>query len=133
MCHGDIGPHNTVYRDGLAVAYIDWDGIRPNDPLVELGRAIWKYVPLGDEAYFAQSDFPHVPDLAGRVGIFARSYGVDDRDTVAWSLHQSIQRSAEEARYWPIDAGAGAAVLRQLAATLEWLHDNQDDLLAAMD
>jgi Ser/Thr protein kinase RdoA (MazF antagonist) len=24
VCHGDIGPHNTVYRAGLPVAFIDW-------------------------------------------------------------------------------------------------------------
>lgn len=25
VCHGDLGPHNTVFRDGLPVALIDWD------------------------------------------------------------------------------------------------------------
>jgi Phosphotransferase enzyme family len=30
VCHGDLGPHNTVYRDGGPVAFIDWDGARPN-------------------------------------------------------------------------------------------------------
>jgi aminoglycoside phosphotransferase (APT) family kinase protein len=34
--HGDLGPHNTVYRDGTPVAFIDWDGARPNEPLIEL-------------------------------------------------------------------------------------------------
>ena len=52
VCHGDVGPHNTVYRRGLPVAFIDWDTIRPNDPLVEFGNAAWHFVPLGNDAYF---------------------------------------------------------------------------------
>lgn len=25
VCHGDLGPHNTVFRDGRPIAIIDWD------------------------------------------------------------------------------------------------------------
>jgi phosphotransferase family enzyme len=32
VCHGDLGPHNTVYCEGWPVAFIDWDGARPNQP-----------------------------------------------------------------------------------------------------
>lgn len=130
VCHGDIGTHNRVYRDGRAVAFIDWDGVRPNDPLVEFGRALWHYVPLGDSEYFAKSDFRDVPDLAKRVELFARTYGVDDADQVLWCLHQAKQRSVEEAKYWPIDPAGGAAVLRHVAATLEWLHNHRAELVA---
>jgi hypothetical protein len=39
VVHGDIAPWNSVYRDGLPVAFIDWDSARPEDPLVEVGDA----------------------------------------------------------------------------------------------
>src|SRR5580704_11632460 len=39
VCHGDVGPHNTVYRDGEPVALIDWDEIRPNEAHIEFGTA----------------------------------------------------------------------------------------------
>lgn len=29
ICHGDLGPWNTVYRNGLPVACIDFDARRP--------------------------------------------------------------------------------------------------------
>jgi len=70
VCHGDIGPHNTVYRGGLPVAFIDWDTIRPDDPIIEFGAAAWKYVPLGNADYFEASDFPTQPALARRLAIF---------------------------------------------------------------
>ncbi len=129
VCHGDIGPHNTVYVDGRAVAFIDWDGIRPNEPLVEFGNAAWHYVPLGDDAYFEASGFSIRPNLARRLAVFGREYGVQDRSQLAWSLHQAKQRSVEAARYWPISPEGGAIALRHVAAQLDWLDANLGDLV----
>jgi aminoglycoside phosphotransferase (APT) family kinase protein len=129
VCHGDIGPHNTVYRDGTPVAFIDFDSIRPNHPLIEFGNAAWRFVPLGDDAYFEMSDFPSTPDLPARLSLFARTYGVNDPDHLFWALHQAKQRTVEAARYWPISPGEGAAVLRQVADDLQWLDQNADRLV----
>ena len=87
------------------VAFIDFDSIRPNHPLIEFGNAAWRYVPLGDEAYFHRSEFPSPPDLTRRLSLFARAYGAKDPDEVLWSLHQAKQRTVEAARYWPITPG----------------------------
>jgi hypothetical protein len=133
VCHGDVGPHNTVYRHGLPVAFIDWDMIRPNHPLVEFGNAAWHFVPLGNDAYFGASGFPARPDLTDRLTRFAREYGVADRAEAAWALHQAKQRSVEAAKYWPISPAEGAVALRQIASDLEWLHDNLDALVAHFD
>ncbi len=133
VCHGDVGPHNTVYRGGAPVALIDWDTIRPNHPLVEFGTAAWHYVPLGDDAYFAESGFARTPDLTGRLARFAREYGVNRRTDVAWALHQAKQRSVEAARYWPISPGEGAAALRLVATQLEWLEANVERLVGELD
>jgi Ser/Thr protein kinase RdoA (MazF antagonist) len=133
VCNGDIGPHNTVYRNGLPVGFIDWDGVRPNHPLVEFGAAVWKYVPLGNDAYFEASDFPEAPSLAHRVAAFARAYGIHDRDGVRWALQQACQRSLEPARYWPITPAEGAVAFRFVAAELEWLDEVIDGLVADLD
>ena len=133
VCHGDVGPHNTVYRDGLPVAFIDWDGARPNHPLVEVGNAAWHFVPLGNERYFEASGFPRVPDLAGRFALFATEYGLVDRAEAVWALHQAKQRSLEAARYWPISPAEGAAALRLIASDLEWLDDNIEGLVSKFD
>jgi aminoglycoside phosphotransferase (APT) family kinase protein len=130
VCHGDIGPHNTVYREGAPVAFIDWDGARPNEPLVEFGDAAWRYVPLGDDTYFARSGFGTTPPLAHRLARFSAAYGVHDRDAVRWALHQSRQRSVEAARYWPITPGQGAAALRHVASELEWLDQAAEELVS---
>ena len=133
VCHGDIGPHNTVYRSGLPVAFIDWDTIRPDDPIVEFGSAAWKYVPLGDDVYFEASDFPTRPALPRRLAVFARAYGLRDRKTLRWALHQAKQRSVEALKYFTITTTQGAAELRRVAAELEWLDGTVDDLVAELD
>lgn len=133
VCHGDIGPHNIVYRAGSPVAFIDWDTIRPNDPIVEFGTAAWKYVPLGDALYFQASDFGTQPALASRLALFARGYGVHDRDTVRWALQQASQRSLDALRYFPITAAQGADELRRVADELEWLDSAIAGLVAGLD
>ncbi len=133
VCHGDVGPHNTVYRGGISVAFIDWDQIRPNHPLVEFGIAAWHFVPLGNDAYFKESGFPVQPDLAARFTLFACEYGVVDRTEAAWALHQAKQRSVEAAKFWPISPAEGAAALRLTASELEWLHDNVKGLVSRFD
>ena len=132
VCHGDVGPHNTVYRDGRPVALIDWDEIRPDDPLIEFGTATWKYVPLGTDAFFAASEWPDRPDLARRVAVFAESYGITDRATVLNALQQAKQRSAEALRRFPIGPAEAARYLRVVATDLEWLSAEGDRLGARL-
>lgn len=119
--HGDVGRHNTVYRDGVPVAFIDWETIRPVLPLVEMGAAAWKLVPLGTARYFAASEWPEVPDLPGRLARFARAYGVVDAEQVLWAVQQARQRSLEMLRHWPIGPAEAAAQARLVATDLEWL------------
>ena len=115
------------------MALIDWDSVRPNHPLVEFGNAAWHYVPLGDDAYFAQSGFDRTPDLAARLALFSRGYGLTDHAEVAWSLHQAKQRSVEAAKYWPVSPAEGAAALRLVADQLAWLDANLEVLVSALD
>lgn len=133
VCHSDIGPHNTVYRGGKPVAFIDWDTIRPNDPVVEFGHAAWKFVPLGDDAYFERSDFPAKPNLARRLALFASAYGITEAETVAWALHQAKQRGVESVRHFSITPAEGAAALRQVADDLDWLDSAVTSLVAELD
>ena len=133
VCHGDVGPHNTVYRAGLPVAFIDWDTILPNDPIVEFGSAAWKYVPLGDDVYFQLSDFEMRPPLAGRVAPVALGCGVPPRANVPWGLQQAKQRSVDAIRYFPLTPAQGAAELRRVATELDWLDRAIVELVAELD
>jgi aminoglycoside phosphotransferase (APT) family kinase protein len=49
VCHGDLGPHNTVFRDDRPVALIDWDdGVGPGRRAVDFAHAVWCFADLTD-------------------------------------------------------------------------------------
>jgi len=121
VCHGDIGPHNTVYQSGRPVAFIDWDTIRPEDPIVEFGAALWKYVPLATDETFSRTEFGQPPNLRRRVALFARAYGVEDPAKVSWALIQAKVRSASALGFFDVTPAETAASLRIYAGELEWL------------
>ena len=50
VCHGDIAPRNTVFGDGRATAFIDWDGIFVSTPMWDLAHAVWQFTPICDDA-----------------------------------------------------------------------------------
>jgi hypothetical protein len=77
VCHGDIAPRNTVFRDGLPVAFIDWDGIWISDPLWDVGYAIWQFAPLRDDAGLRATGWPAIPDRLARAAALAAGYRLD--------------------------------------------------------
>jgi len=57
VVHGDPGPFNTIFRDGMPVALIDWDSCGPGTRLGDLGYMAWTWciqasghVPLAGQA-----------------------------------------------------------------------------------
>ena len=50
VCHGDIAPRNTVFADGRATAFIDWDGIFVSTPMWDLAHAVWQFALVCDDA-----------------------------------------------------------------------------------
>gem|GEM_PF-752066 len=80
VCHNDLSPRNTVYRDLLPVAILDWDIAAPGRRLHDVAHVCWQFVGLGPGAD---------PHRAGRqVRLVAEAYGLGERgelvDTVLW-------------------------------------------------
>ncbi len=57
VVHGDPGPFNTIFREGLPAAFIDWSSCRPGDRLDDLGYLAWTWciqsqghVPIAEQA-----------------------------------------------------------------------------------
>ena len=43
IIHGDAGPFNTIFRDGMPVCFIDWDSARIGEPLDDLAYMAWTW------------------------------------------------------------------------------------------
>jgi aminoglycoside phosphotransferase (APT) family kinase protein len=84
VCHNDLSPKNTVYRDDgelLPVAFIDWDLAGPGSRVHDVAHVCWQYLRLGNVG-------PHWAGPRIRLICDACGLGGPDRDrlidTVLW-------------------------------------------------
>ena len=61
--HCDVAPWNIVARNGLPVAFIDWETAGPVDPMIELAQLAWLNAKLYDDIV---AEIEHLPPLAER-------------------------------------------------------------------
>ncbi|HEY7225086.1 MAG TPA: phosphotransferase [Micromonosporaceae bacterium] len=77
VCHNDLSPKNTVYRDlgeGFRpVAFIDWDIAAPGPRMHDVAHVCWQYLGLGRQLCDAT-------EAARLVRLIADEYGLADRD-----------------------------------------------------
>ena len=105
VCHGDIAPRNTVFRDGRALAFIDWDGIWAASPLWDLGHAVWQFTPVCDDKDPWIREWPDTPDRSARIAALVRGYRLD---------HSQAQELAE--MVVEVVAGVGRSAARKATA-----------------
>ena len=85
VCHNDLSPRNTVYRDRAGVlrpvAFIDWGIAAPGKRIHDIAHMCWQYAGLG----------PQIEDTARascQIRIICDAYGLADRaavvDTILW-------------------------------------------------
>jgi hypothetical protein len=78
VCHGDLSPANTIYRDGQPRAFIDWDFAAPSTALWDLSYAVRTFVPLYSPRDCADMGYP--PGRQNdRLRIFCEAYGMSSQ------------------------------------------------------
>ena len=99
VSHGDLGPWNTVYRQGTPAAFIDWDAAQPVDPLVELADAASRFVPLEPPRRLREAGFDPLPDLPTRLRMFVDAYGLPNRQAILPALQGCMTGEPELVRW----------------------------------
>lgn len=81
ICHGDAATYNTVFRDQLPVAFIDFDTAHPGPRIWDVAYTAYRFVPLyaPDEV---ELTLP-VPEARRRLGLFAATYGLSAAELAA--------------------------------------------------
>jgi hypothetical protein len=130
--HGDAGPFNTIFADGMPAAFIDWTSCRPGGRLDDLGYMAWTWriqaegnVPIGAQA-------AHLRELRDAYGPVPPQTLIDamirSQDRIVLHSRQAIRDSRNPAarRAWAEEA------VRWASADQVLIRASEQVLLAAL-
>lgn len=135
VCHNDLSPTNTVYRDtgtGLKpVAFLDWDAAAPGRRIHDVAQVCWRYLDLGPRRTSPVG-------VARLIRLVCDAYGLRERaeliETIRWS---------QVRRWGAIEDGATAGdpamvrlreagVADEVKAAYEWVTEHRETLESAL-
>jgi hypothetical protein len=139
ICHNDVCPENVVYRDGHAVALLDFDLAAPGRPLLDLAHMARMWSPLRP-SHLAVAGMEEL-DPFHRLGVLARAYGLEPSDRAAF-VETLIESRAHADRFLRrrltarepafVRAWAPLGGEKALDRIREWFVEHQDAMLAAL-
>jgi aminoglycoside phosphotransferase (APT) family kinase protein len=92
VCHHDVGPNNTVFRDGEPVAFIDFDTAAPGSPLEDLGYMAWTWC-------ISSKQTVPVERQADQVRIMVDAYSLNGPERRV-AVDCILERQSRNARFW---------------------------------
>lgn len=124
-CHFDCGPYNAIFRDGLPVAWIDFDMAAPGRAIDDLAYLLWMW------SISSQANRAPLAAQCRQAALAARHYGLASAER-AGLVAAIIGRIDGNIRYWE----AALRDLRRVAvseekahAMLRWSHDERAHML----
>jgi hypothetical protein len=92
ICHNDVCLENVVFKDGEAVALLDFDFAAPGQPLFDLAAFARMCVPIDDDLSAGRLGFRDL-DRPARLRLVADTYGLDaeSRRTLAELLDRPME------------------------------------------
>jgi hypothetical protein len=91
VCHGDISPCNTVFRDGRPVALIDFDAAAPGGRIDDLAYGLFLWLDLGNEDIA-------LDEQRRRLELAAAAYGVRVHPALVAEIARQIEITTERLR-----------------------------------
>jgi aminoglycoside phosphotransferase (APT) family kinase protein len=112
VCHNDVCPENVVFRDGIAVALLDFEFAAPGRPVYDVAQLARLCVPIEDDVDQARLGWRRA-DRPARLRLVADAYGLDRRGRaeLLTAMDDAIAR-IEAAVRRSVDGGDPDAVAR---------------------
>jgi hypothetical protein len=140
VCHNDVCLENVVFREGIAVALIDFEFAAPGRPVYDVAHLARLCVPIEDE--FDQARLGWSPaERPARLRLVADAYGLDTvgRAELLTAMNDAIDR-VETAVRRSVAAGKPSAVemwnrtggSERYNRRRRWWTDHHEDFAAAL-
>jgi hypothetical protein len=140
VCHNDVCPENVVFRDGIAVALLDFEFAAPGRPVYDLAHLARLCVPI--DADFDQARLGWRPaDRPARLRVVADAYGLD-RDGRAEllpamndaidRLEAAVRRSVEAGHPNSVEMWNRTGGSERYDRRRRWWTDHHDEFAAAL-
>jgi len=140
VCHNDVELSNVVFRDGAAVALLDFEFAAPGRPVYDLAQLARVCVPIDDDFDQARLGWQRA-DRPARLRLVADAYGLagPDRAELLAAMDDAMGRIEAVARR-SLDAGdANALAVLERTGGMEkydrrrrWWTDHHDQFAAAL-
>jgi hypothetical protein len=140
VCHNDVELSNVVFRDGIAVALLDFELAAPGRPIYDLAQLARLCVPIEDD--FDQARMGWRPaERPARLRVVADAYGLDrdSRPELLSALDDAIDRIETTARRRIDTADPNAVAMLKSTGGIEkydrrrrWWTDHHDEFAAAL-
>jgi Phosphotransferase enzyme family len=140
VCHNDLELSNVVFRDGIAVALLDFEFSAPGRPVYDLAHFARLCVPIDDESDQARLGWQPA-DRPPRLRLVADAYGLDrdGRAELLTAMDDALDR-IEAATRRSVDAGDPAALAmwnrtggsERFDRRRRWWVDHHDQFAAAL-
>lgn len=140
VCHNDVCPENVVFRDGIAVALLDFEFAAPGRPVYDLAHLARLCVPIDDELDQARLGW-RPADRPARLRLVADAYGLDRdaRAELLSAMDDAIARIAAAVQR-RVDAGDPNAVemwnrtggIERYERRRRWWTDHHDQFAVAL-
>lgn len=140
VCHNDVELSNVVFRDGIAVALLDFEFAAPGRPIYDVAQLARLCVPIEDD--FDQDRIGWQPAARpARLRLVAEAYGLDrgGRAELLTAMNDALARIEAAARRSIDSGGPKAVAMMNRAGGLEkfdrrrrWWTAHYDQFAAAL-
>jgi aminoglycoside phosphotransferase (APT) family kinase protein len=121
ICHGDPGPGNYVFRNGMPFALIDFDGAHPGTRAEDVGYAAWMWLHIGNRKGAPQEQGSNLVEF---VGAYDAAAPWNPLEAVIQAQRATVMRIPKTLRW---------AIIRAWAqGCLAWTVRNRDAIAAGM-
>ncbi|MEO3796844.1 phosphotransferase [Nonomuraea sp. B10E15] len=132
VIHGDPGPFNAIFQQGLPVAFIDWSSCRPGDRLDDLGYMAWTWCIQSQGRVTIAEQAWHLRELRDGYGTVEPAHLLEAMVRRQTHIADAEAANIDDPTLTPARRRHAQAAVAWATADRELIHRHQPLLLSAL-